>query len=112
MENNNCTTCLPSDATFDYINTPGARSARDAGLVNIAELSGGEKGTVERMSETDHDLDHLVKIGQNPAFVKGLEITVLAKSPNNGPVIIKVGEELYDICNDVASVVWVKREAR
>jgi len=103
-----CTTCLPSEAPFDYINTPGAKAARDAGLVNLAELPEGEKGLVEMISETDHDLEHLVRIGQNPTFVKGLEVTVLAKSPNNGPVIIKVGEELYDVCNDVASVVWVK----
>lgn len=105
----NCPTCLPSEAPFDYINTAGAKAARDAGLVNLAELPEGEKGLVEMISETDHDLEHLVRIGQNPTFVKGLEVTVLAKSPNNGPVIIEVGEELYDICNDVASVVWVKQ---
>jgi len=109
MENkDNCPTCLPSEAPFDYINTPGAKAARDAGLVNLAELPEGGKGIVERISETDHDLEHLVRIGQNPAFEKGLEVAVLAKSPNNGPVIIKVGEDLYDVCNDVASVVWVK----
>jgi Fe2+ transport system protein FeoA len=106
-----CTTCLPADAPFDYINTPGARAARDAGLVNLAELPEGGRGVVERISETDHDLDHLVRIGQNPAFIKGLEVTLLAKSPNNGPVIIKVGENLYDVCNDVASVIWVKKQA-
>ncbi|MBM2838032.1 MAG: hypothetical protein HW415_657 [Deltaproteobacteria bacterium] len=50
----------------------------------------------------------MVRIGQNPTFVKGLMVSLLAKSPNNGPVIIKVGEDLYDVCNDVASVVWVK----
>ena len=33
---------------------------------------------------------------------------MVAKSPKNGPVIIKVGERFYDVCNDVASVVWVK----
>lgn len=109
MENKEkCTTCLPSEP-FDYINTPGAKAAREAGLVNLAELPEGGKGIVERISETDHDLDHLVKIGQNPAFIKGLEVTVLAKSPNNGPVIIRVGEDLYDVCNDVASVVWVQQ---
>lgn len=109
MENkDSCTTCLPSEAPFDYINTPGAKSARGAGLINLAELPEGGKGTVKMISETDHDLEHLVRIGQNPAFVKGLNVTVLAKSPNNGPVIIKVGEGLYDVCNDVASVVWVK----
>lgn len=104
----NCTTCLPSEAPFDYINTPGAKAARDAGLVNLSELPEGGKGIVERISETDHDLEHLVRIGQNPTFGKGLEVSVLAKSPNNGPVIINVGEVLYDVCNDVASVVWVK----
>lgn len=109
MENKDkCTTCLPEDAPFDYINTPGARAAREAGLVNLAELPEGGKGIAEIISETDHDLDHLVKIGQNPVFAKGLAITVLAKSPNNGPVIIKVDEDLFDVCNDVASVVWVK----
>lgn len=107
-----CTTCIPSDAPFDYINTPGARAAREAGLVNLAELPEGEKGIIERISETDHDLDHLVRIGQNPAFVKGMEVTVLAKSPNNGPVIIQAGGNVYDICNDVASVVWVEKEIR
>ncbi len=61
------------------------------------------------MSETDHDLDHLVNTGHNPAFVRELEVTVIAKSPGNGPVIIKANERFYDICNDVASVVWVKR---
>lgn len=106
-----CTTCLPSEP-FDYINTPGARAAREAGFVNLAELPEGEKGIVERISETDHDLDHLVRIGQNPAFVKGMEVTVLAKSPNNGPVIIQTGGNVYDICNDVASVVWVEKEIR
>jgi len=110
MENKDkCATCLPSEAPFDYINTPGAKSARDAGLINLSELSEGEKGLVERTSETDHDLEHLVRIGQNPAFVKGLEVTILAKSPNNGPVIIRVGDNLYDVCNDVASVIWVKK---
>lgn len=103
-----CATCLPSEAPFDYINTPGAKSARASGLINLTELPEGKKGIVERISETDHDLAHLVKIGQNPVFEKGLEVTVLAKSPNNGPVIIRVGEELYDVCNDVASVVWVQ----
>ncbi len=110
MENKDkCTTCIPADAPFDYINTPGARAAREAGLVNLAELPEGGKGIVEIISETDHDLDHLVKIGQNPSFVKGLAIAVLAKSPNSGPIIIKVGEDLFDVCNDVASVVWVRR---
>lgn len=109
MENQDrCTTCIPLEAPFDFINTPGAKSARASGLINLAELPEGKKGVVEIISETDHDLNHLVTIGQNPAFVKGLEITVLAKSPNNGPVIIRVGEDLYDVCNDVASVVWVK----
>lgn len=109
MENKEkCTTCLPSEP-FDYINTPGAKAAREAGLVNLAELPEGGKGIVERISETDHDLDHLVRIGQNPAFVKGLEVTVLAKSPNNGPVIIQTEGKMYDVCNDVASVVWVKK---
>ncbi|MDO8445717.1 MAG: FeoA family protein [Deltaproteobacteria bacterium] len=105
-----CTTCLPFEP-FDYINTPGARAAREAGLVNLAELPEGGKGIVERISETDHDLDHLVRIGQNPAFVKGMEVTVLAKSPNSGPVIIQAGGSIYDICNDVASVVWVEKTA-
>lgn len=109
MENKDkCTTCLPSEVPFDYVNTPGAKSARDAGLANLAGLPEGGKGIVETISETDHDLDHLVRIGQNPAFVKGLEVAVLAKSPNNGPVIIRVGEDLFDVCNDVASVIWVK----
>jgi Fe2+ transport system protein FeoA len=108
-EKDKCDICSPLKPSFDYINTPGARAARKAGLINLAELPEGEKGIVERISETDHDLDHLVKIEQNPAFVKGLEVTVIAKSPNNGPVIIKVNENFYDVCNDVASVVWVKR---
>ena len=84
-------------------------AAREAGLVNLAELFSKGKGVVERISETDHDLDHLVKEGHNPAFVPGLEVTVLAKSPNNGPVLIQTGGMIYDICNDVASVVWVKK---
>lgn len=102
-------TCAHFDAPFDYINTPGAKAASEAGLVNMAELPDGCKGVVEMISETDHDLDHLVKSGHNPAFVKGLEVTVAAKSPNKGPVIIKVGESMYDVCNDVASVIWVRR---
>lgn len=110
MENKDeCIICDHLDTPFDYINTPGARAAREAGLVNLAELPEGGKGIVDRISETDHDLDHLVKVGHNPAFVKGLEVTVLKKSPNNGPVIIKVGETFYDVCHDVASVIWVKR---
>lgn len=108
--NDKCTTCLPSDLPFDFINTAGARAARKAGLVNIAEIPEGGKGVVERVSETDHDLEHLVRIGQNPAFVKGLEVKVLAKSPENGPVIIEAGGETYDICHDVAAVVWVRMD--
>lgn len=104
-----CTTCLPSDTPFDFINTAGARAARKAGLVNIAELPEGGKGVLERVSETDHDLEHLVRIGQNPAFVKGLEVKVLAKSPKNGPVIIEAAGGTYDICYDVAAVVWVRK---
>jgi Fe2+ transport system protein FeoA len=110
MENNDsCDICAHFDAPFDYITTPGAKAAREAGLVNIAELPDGGKGVVEMISETDHDLEHLVAVGHNPAFVKGLEVTVVAKSPNNGPVIIRVGESMYDVCNDVASVVWVRQ---
>lgn len=105
----NCNICIPSGAPFDYINTPGAKAAREAGLVNLTELPEGGKGTVERISETDHDLDRLVRVGHNPAFVKGLEVTVIAKSPDKGPVIIKAGELFYDVCNDVASVIWVKK---
>ena len=110
MENeDSCNICNPSDIPFDYKNTPGAKAAREAGLINLAELPEGEKGIVDRISETDHDLAHLVKVGQNPAFVKGLEVTMVAKSPDNGPVIIKVGKDFCDVCNDVASVVWVKK---
>lgn len=109
MKNNEkCNTCLPS-GSFDYINTPGAGEARETGLINLAELNDGEKGIVDRVSETDHDLGHLVKLGHNPAFMKGMEVKVLAKSPNNGPVIIQAEGEVYDICNDVASVIWVKK---
>lgn len=108
-----CNVCLPSGSlevqSFDYINTPGAVAARGSGLINLAELSAGEKGVVETVSETDHDLAHLVRLGHNPAFVKGLEVKVLAKSPNNGPVLIEAGGNVYDICNDVASVVWAKK---
>lgn len=104
-----CEICVPSGISFDYVNTPGAKAAREAGLINLAELPEGGVGIVERISETDHDLAHLIKVEQIPAFTKGLEVAVMAKSPNNGPVIIKIGETLYDICNDVASVVWVKR---
>lgn len=110
MENKDkCNTCDAPHIPFDYINTPGAKAAREAGLINLAELPEGGKGIVDRISETDHDLDHLVKVGHNPAFVKGLEVAVAAKSPNNGPVIIKVSGKFYDVCNDVASVVWVKK---
>lgn len=114
MENNDkCNTCLPSDTSearaFDYINTPGARAAREAGLVNIADLEPKGRGRVARISETDHDLAHLVKEGHNPDFVPGLEVTVLAKSPNNGPVLIQAEGAVYDICNDVACVVWVEK---
>lgn len=107
-----CNTCLPSDApeppAFDYVNTTGARAAKEAGLMNLAELPAGAKGTVQTVSETDHDLAHLVNEGHNPSFVAGLEVTVLAKSPGNGPVLIQAGGAMYDICHDVASVVWVK----
>lgn len=112
-DNDKCNTCLPSDMpeaqSFDYVNTPGARAAREAGLLNLAELAAGERGVVDRLSETDHDLAHLVKEGHNPDFLPGLEVTVMAKSPNNGPVLIRAKGAVYDICNDVASVVWVKR---
>lgn len=114
MENHKeCNVCLPSGSlevsSFDYINTPGARAARGAGLINLAELPAGERGVVETVSETDHDLAHLVRLGHNPAFVKGLEVGVLAKSPGNGPVLIEADGNIFDICNDVASVVWLKR---
>lgn len=110
MENNdNCDICSHLDAPFDYINTPGAKAARRSGLVNLSELPEGGNGAVEMISETDHDLERLVIAGHNPAFVKGLLVTVIAKSPDNGPVMIKVGEAMYDVCNDVASIVWVKR---
>lgn len=110
MENNdNCDICSHLDAPFDYINTPGAKAARKSGLVNLSELPEGGKGAVDMISETDHDLEHLVRSGHNPAFVRGLLVTVIAKSPDNGPVIIKVSEAMYDVCNDVASIVWVRR---
>lgn len=112
-QSDKCNTCLPYGTpeapTFDYLNTPGAKAAREAGLVNLADLAAGEKGTVERVSETDHDLGHLVREGHNPAFIAGLKVTVLAKSPNNGPVLIRAEDKVYDICNDVASVIWVKK---
>ncbi|MBI4745742.1 MAG: ferrous iron transport protein A [Deltaproteobacteria bacterium] len=103
-----CTTCIPSDIPFDYINAPGAKQPEMLVLSIFLSFLKGEKGIVETLSETDRDLEHQIKIGQKPAFVKRLEVSVLAKSPNNRPVIIKVGDDLCDVCNDVASVVWVK----
>ncbi len=36
-----CDTCSPTEIPFDYINTPGAKAAREAGLVNMTELPEG-----------------------------------------------------------------------
>lgn len=108
-DKDSCGICGPAETAFDYVNTPGAKAARAAGLVNIADLPVGSRGVVEKTSETDHDLEPLVKVGLNPAFVPGLEVTVIAKSPGNGPVIIKAGGVPYDVCHDVASVVWVRK---
>ncbi|MBI2873831.1 MAG: molybdopterin-dependent oxidoreductase [Firmicutes bacterium] len=76
-------------------------------LKKLSEMEPGEAGEIVQVDPIDHDLPDLEAKGLIPKLEKGLWLKVLARSAG-GPVMLEAGDQQYDVCGDVAGVVWVQ----
>ncbi len=74
-------------------------------LASIADLGAGERATVVRVSDRDPAfLRYLAEMGIRP----GAQVTVLEKSPFDGPVRLLVDGVEYGVGTAAAGQVFVK----
>lgn len=78
-------------------------------LGTLADLGPMERGMIIEVSNMDGEWAYMEQLGCIPRFRPGVLVEMVAKLPDEGPVMVIVDGEEYNIYPDMASSIYVKK---